>query len=119
VRNASGYLAVVRTPKGFYLPGGGVEAGESPEKTIEREAREEAGLILKSKAQIGRAIEIVYSAEEHTWFEKRCVFIEAEIVGQVPSHERDHELVWVDLDHAISMLSHTSQRWVLRGLKTT
>ena len=36
-RNTSGYLAVVRTPQGFYLPGGGVEAGESPKKAIERE----------------------------------------------------------------------------------
>jgi len=76
---------------------------------------EEAGLIVESRALVGKAIEIVYSPEENTCFEKRCVFMEAEVVGQVPSHEGDHELIWADFDHAISMLSHESHRWALRG----
>jgi 8-oxo-dGTP diphosphatase len=49
VRNASGYFAVIRTPRGSYLPGGGVETNETPGETIKREAREEAGLILESQ----------------------------------------------------------------------
>jgi hypothetical protein len=53
--------------------------------------------------------------EENACFEKRCVFIEAEVVGQIPSHEGDHELIWVDFDHAISILSHESHRWALWG----
>ncbi|MBI1897436.1 MAG: NUDIX hydrolase [Acidobacteria bacterium] len=44
VRNAAGELAVARTPRGCFLPGGGVETGESPEQAIEREAKEECGL---------------------------------------------------------------------------
>jgi 8-oxo-dGTP pyrophosphatase MutT (NUDIX family) len=91
-----------------------VEAGESLHATIKREAMEEAGLILHFTRTVGEAIQIVYSAEEDACFEKRCVFIEAKIVGQVPSQECDHELVWVDLDHAFRLLSQESQRWALR-----
>jgi 8-oxo-dGTP diphosphatase len=114
VRNAGGDVAVIQTPRGSYLPGGGVEAHETPEETVQREAREEGGLILKLRTSIGEAIEIVYSAEENACFEKKSVFIEAEVIGEVQSRERDHELVWVSLDHAVSLLSHGSHRWALR-----
>ena len=115
VRNASACVALVRTPKGAYLPGGGIEAGETPEQAICREGIEEAGLILAPRSQLGRAIEIVYSAEENTCFEKQCVFIEADVVGQTASHESDHQLIWVDLDQAIRILSPESHRWILQS----
>jgi 2-polyprenyl-3-methyl-5-hydroxy-6-metoxy-1,4-benzoquinol methylase/8-oxo-dGTP pyrophosphatase MutT (NUDIX family) len=114
VRNGGGDLAVIRTPRGSYLPGGGVEANETPEQTVQREAKEESGLILKLRASLGRAVEIVYSAEENVCFEKRCLFVEAEIIGQVLANERDHELIWADPDRAISLLSHESHRWAVR-----
>jgi 8-oxo-dGTP diphosphatase len=115
VRNASGHFALVRTLRGFYLPCGGVEAGETAEQAIQREAAEEAGLILEARTLLGNAVEIVYSAEEDVCFEKRCVFIEADVTDQTPSHESDHELIWVDLHNAISVLSHESHRWALRN----
>ena len=114
VRNPGGDFALIQTPRGYYLPGGGVEAGETPDAAIEREAKEESGLILRTLASIGKAIEIVYSAEEGACFEKRCVFIEAEVIGEGLAHEHDHKLIWVTLDDAVTMLSHDSHRWALR-----
>jgi len=114
VRSTRGHFALIRTPRGFYLPGGGIEAGETPAQAIKREATEESGLILEARTLLGNAVEIVYSAEENVCFEKRCVFIEAEVLSQIPLHESDHDLIWVDLDQAISVLSHESHRWVLR-----
>src|SRR5688572_18821109 len=38
-----GRLAVVRTPQGWFLPGGGMEAGEAPPDTVAREVLEECG----------------------------------------------------------------------------
>ncbi len=116
VRNAGGELAVVRTARGFFLPGGGVMPDESPEQTVEREAKEECGLVLRPRALLGRAVEIVYSVRENACFEKGSVFIEADVVGRVTSTEPDHELVWLNFDQAMDALSPESHRWAVRRL---
>jgi 8-oxo-dGTP diphosphatase len=116
LRNAAGQLAVARTPKGFYLLGGGGDAGESAQETVEREAREECGLILKTGAVLGRAIEIVHAPAENTCVEKRSVFIDARIVGTVAPAEADHELFWLEREEAISALAPESHRWAVRTL---
>ena len=41
------------------------------------------------------------------------MFLEAEVTDQVLSSESDHELIWVSLDDAISLLSYESQRWAV------
>jgi 8-oxo-dGTP diphosphatase len=114
VRNVEGELAVVRTPHGCFLPGGGMEPDETPQQTVEREAREECGFVLKPGAVTGKAIQFVYSTEEEEYFEKICEFVNAELVGTVASAEEDHELVWLSLDQAFASLSHESHRWAVR-----
>lgn len=114
VRNAEGQFAVVRTPAGCYLPGGGIEADEAAEHAAQRETIEEAGLLIRPRARIGEAIEIVHSREENACFEKRCVFIEAGLVSQEAPREPGHELIWLDAEDAVSALSHQSHRWALQ-----
>ena len=114
VRNEIGDFAVVRTPVACYLPGGGMDPGETPEQTIVREGQEECGFVLQPRAQIGRAMEICYSSEEGEYFEKDSFFIEAEIVGQGPPTELDHELIWMRADAAREVLSHGSHRWAVQ-----
>jgi 8-oxo-dGTP diphosphatase len=41
--NSKGMVAVVKSPKGYFLPGGGSLPGETPEDTVLREVREEVG----------------------------------------------------------------------------
>jgi 8-oxo-dGTP diphosphatase len=95
VRNEEAALAVVRTPRGYYLLGGGIEGDETPEHAIQREIREEAGLIVVPGLVIGEAIEIVYSAEENACFEKRSVFITAQVTGKLAKRDHDHQLIWL------------------------
>lgn len=47
-----GKLACVRTPKGYFLLGGGIEAGESHLDCIYRECLEEAGLAVTVTAPL-------------------------------------------------------------------
>jgi len=120
VRNEVGLFAIVRTPLACYLPGGGMEAGENPEQTIIREAREECGFILDAVALVGRAMEICYSIEEGEYFEKDSFFIEATIAGHGPQTELDHELIWMDAAKAREALSHGSHRWAVhRALESS
>src|SRR4051812_17263780 len=74
IRRATGEVAVLATPGGYYLPGGGQNPGESPEQAAIREAREECGLVIQIDRLIAIADQLVFSAAEATHFRKRCWF---------------------------------------------
>jgi len=59
VHDAAGRLLLVRRGHDphrgrWSLPGGRVEEGESPEEAVEREVREETGLVVRAGAPVGR-----------------------------------------------------------------
>ena len=116
VCDASGDVAVVRTPRGVYLPGGGIEAAESAEEAVYREVLEECGLVILPERVIGEAVEIVFSNDETSWFEKASVFFAATLAGGGLPAERDHVLVWLARDRAAELLSPASHRWAVQRL---
>lgn len=113
VQNGGGEWALVRTPQGCFLPGGGMEPHETPQQTVERESREECGFVLRSGRVIAQAIQFVFSPGEKQYFEKVCDFVEAELVDMVAPVEDDHELIWLNRDDALKSLSHESHRWAI------
>lgn len=107
-------LALVRTPQGHFLPGGGIESDEAPEDAVVREVREECGLNVLVGSWSVRAVDFVYSLTEYTHFEKRSTFVDARSHGpRIPAHELDHELLWVAPRDAIGRLAHPSHRWAV------
>jgi len=109
-------IAVMRTPRGYFLPGGGVENGESPEMAVKREAREEGGLVLEGVEEFCSAIEYIESTEEHAFFEKDCRFFTAKLIDSVPGGERDHTLIWLPANRAAESLDHQSHAWAVQRL---
>ena len=83
-------IASIRTPKGFFLPGGGVEPGETHEACILRECLEETGFLV----QVG---ELLGSAE----------FVCAPV-------ELDHTLVWLPCEKAAEQMKVEQQAWAVR-----
>jgi len=113
IQNEKGDIATVLTPLGPFLPGGGIEAGETPEEAVVREAREECGLLVRADGEIARAIQFSYSKTERCYFEKRIVFLRAVLEGTTVALEEDHELVWLPAETAAERMWHESHGWVL------
>jgi 8-oxo-dGTP diphosphatase len=116
IQNDRGEFAVVRTSEGTYLPGGGMDPGETPHQTVIRETLEECGLAIVVGSRMTVAIQFAWSEAEQRHFEKRSTFVDAIVLGRDTSRlEADHELFWVDVDRACEMLTHESHAWVVRG----
>src|SRR5947209_6337100 len=103
IRDAADALAIVATPRGAFLLGGGQDGIETPQEALLREAHEECGCTLKVGERIGVADEMLFAKEEKTYFRKRCTFFIAEIVAHEPAltTEPDHRLVWLSVEEAI------------------
>src|SRR4051812_42302559 len=73
-RNSQGEIAVVQTPKGFFLPGGGQNSDESAAQAALREAHEECCLLIRLTGLLGTADELVFARAEGRYYRKRSTF---------------------------------------------
>jgi 8-oxo-dGTP diphosphatase len=113
VRNARGEIALISTPQGFFLPGGGQDGSEAAAPAAVREAAEECGLNVELTGLLGTADELVFAAREGKYYRKRCVFFSARLVGRGAGGEVDHQLFWVRAEEAALRLRHQSQVWAV------
>jgi 8-oxo-dGTP diphosphatase len=113
VTGAQRQVAVVRTPKGHFLPGGGIETGETAEEALVREVREECGRNIKILGKIGEANEHVF-AEGEGYFAVHGVFFRVKFGDRSDqAAEADHELVWFSADQAKNRLVRESHVWAV------
>ena len=109
-------VAVVQTPRGCFLPGGGRDEGETPVQAVVREALEECGLRIRIIRHLGDADQLVFTRRHANGWRKRCQFFSAAIDVAEPCEcqEADHVLLWLPLDDALARLAHESQRWAVK-----
>jgi 8-oxo-dGTP diphosphatase len=114
VWDSRGRVAVVRAPDGVFLPGGGIDEGESPEEALIREAREECGWTIRIASWRGRAIQFALSGSGQAFYEKRSDFFDIVIErAGAPPLEPGHETLWLPPQDAKAMLKHESHAWAL------
>ena len=112
--DAHGLLAMMETPRGCFLPGGGSEGSETPEETLVREVREECGFEISVGVRVGEAVEYVHTAGNEAGIRKECAFFQATVAtGVGVATEADHVLVWLEPKEAQVRLGHESQRWAV------
>ena len=106
-------LAVVKTPKGYFLPGGGLENGESDVQCIKRECLEEIGCEVQVQ-------NFVCSAEKFVQHPTLGYFhpIQRFYCGKIGEKrqlpkETDHHFEWLDWQKAQNSLFVDMQNWAV------
>ena len=115
IQNASGAIAVVRTRKGYLLPGGGIDSGEELDSGLRREILEELGCESKIFAKLCAAVQFIYDEEERVYYRKVGHFFSAALGEKVADPiEKDHELVWLPARECAQNLAQEFQSWAIR-----
>lgn len=95
----------------FQLPGGGIDAGESPLRALHREVREETGWAIGVARRLGAYRRFCYLPEYGLWAEKLCSVWSARPVARLgPPSEPGHEARWVPLARVARLLPDPGAR---------
>jgi 8-oxo-dGTP diphosphatase len=118
VVNYDGKVATIKTPTGYFLPGGGSENEETHEECLKREFIEETGYEIEIGRYIGEAS--LYHITNTGQYKKGIghfynVKLKSEAVNKI---EEDHELLWLEPNKCAKYLFSEHQAWaVLEALK--
>ncbi len=111
--NKEGKIATIKTARGYFLPGGGIEDNENHSQCLEREFIEETGYKIEVGRYIGKSSLYHISRTNqylngigHFYFvslkDKKCNKIEV-----------DHELLWLESAYCIENLFLEHQAWAV------
>ena len=120
IRNDDNQIAVAKVDTRYFLPGGGVEGGESLEECLKRECLEEIGAEISVLDNFARGNCYFYSTTRNAHMESLGHFFTCQIdkILDIESEE-SHELVWLDMDQAVKLLYLDNQKEAVRIIKRT
>lgn len=106
-------IGVVKTPKGYFLLGGGLDNDETNEMCLERECLEEAGYTISIKYKIASA-ETYYKAPKIGYFHPVQAYYAGELLKKVcVPVESDHKFVWVKFNDLKGKMYLEMQNWAI------
>lgn len=95
----------------FQLPGGGIDAGETPVQALHREVYEETGWTISTPRRIGTYKRFVYMPDYDLWAEKICMIYLARPIRPLgPPTEESHTAIWVPLSAAPAIMDNEGDR---------
>jgi len=115
IPNREGRVAAVRYRDNLFLPGGGIEAGESPEQALAREVEEECAQRVQIVEKIGEALQYFYAVSEDTYFAMQAIFYTGAFLGQTPG-QAEYPVVWMFPDDKAPFF-HASHLWAAQSLR--
>jgi len=106
-------VASVKGGQNYFLPGGGMHAGETPEETLIREIREELGRGARLIREIGRATQYFYAPSDGCHYRMVATFFLAELTAPI-SGEAEYRLEWSMLEEIDFLFFHACHAWAVR-----
>lgn len=98
----------------FQLPGGGIDAGESPLAALHREVYEETGWAIAPIRRLGAFRRFAYMPEYDLWAEKLCAVWLARPTRRLgPPTEAGHSTHWMHPVEAVDALGNPGDRALL------
>jgi 8-oxo-dGTP diphosphatase len=111
IKNDQGLIAAVKTSTGYFLPGGGLEPGESLAECLSRECLEEIGAEITALNNFARGTYYFHSTQADYDMLSDGYFFTCQIARFLKVEtEADHELVWLEREQAIKLLYLENQR---------
>jgi 8-oxo-dGTP diphosphatase len=101
-------------PYTYDLPGGGIDAGETPQGGVVREFAEETGRVVEAGAMAGEVWQY-FVMEDGEPVNNHAHIFEVQLLAENPALkvEPDHELVWLEPLEALCKLRHDGYAYVL------
>ena len=117
IAEKDGKVAVIETPKGYFLPGGGISENESHAQCLKRECLEEIGCECTVEKDLCSAEEFKFH-DKIGWFHPIQYYYTGKIGAKIKEPtENDHALVWIDIPLAEENMAVQAQKWAIKRFK--
>ncbi len=113
VINDEGKVATIKTPTGYFLPGGGIEDEETHIECLVREFIEETGYEIKIGRYIGKA-SLYHILKTNKYLHGVGYFYFVNFESKTSNKiEEDHQLLWIEPGECIKGLFLEHQAWAV------
>lgn len=110
IRNGEGAIALVKTERrGWELPGGQIELGETLTDGLQREIFEECGI----RVELGKLLQVRSNVSSSIVI---FLFQATYVGGELRPSEETPEVRWADSQTALRLITHPALRLILRDL---